>query len=114
LLCGPVPANPAELISSEAMRNLVRDAKLAYNFVVLDSPPLLTVADSRILASMADATVLVVKGGGTPRQEVQYAASQARSAGANLLGVVVNNLDVRFTDFPYYNYGPSEDVPVQA
>jgi capsular exopolysaccharide synthesis family protein len=114
LLCGPVPANPAELISSEAMRNLVRDAKLAYNFVVLDSPPLLTVADSRILASLADATVLVVKGGGTPRQEVQYAASQARSAGANLLGVVVNNLDVRFTDFPYYNYGPSEDVPVQA
>jgi capsular exopolysaccharide synthesis family protein len=109
LLCGPLPTNPAELLSSESMRKLIREATATYNFVVLDSPSLLNVADSRILASMVDATVLVVKGGDTPRQVVQYAESQARSAGANLLGVVVNNLDIRFTDFPYYACNPLED-----
>jgi Mrp family chromosome partitioning ATPase len=96
------------------MRKLIREATAAYDFVVLDSPSLLKVADSRILASMVDATVLVVKGGDTPRQVVQYAESQARSAGANLLGVVVNNLDIRFTDFPYYAYSPLEDRSVEA
>jgi len=114
LLCGSPPTNPAELLSSESMRKLIREATAAYDFVVLDSPSLLKVADSRILASMVDATVLVVKGGDTPRQVVQYAESQARSAGANLLGVVVNNLDIRFTDFPYYAYSPLEDRSVEA
>jgi Mrp family chromosome partitioning ATPase len=96
------------------MGTLIREAKATYEFVVLDSPPLLKVADSRILASMVDATVLVVKGGDTPRQVVQYAESQVRSAGANLVGVVVNNLDIRYTDFPFYAYGPSEDLSLQA
>jgi polysaccharide biosynthesis transport protein len=114
LLCGPPPTNPAELLSSESMRKLIWESTAAYDFVVLDSPSLLKVADSRILASMVDATVLVVKGGDTPRQVVQYAESQARSAGANLLGVVVNNLDIRFTNFPYYAYSPSEDRSVEV
>ena len=114
LLSGSPPANPAELLSSDGMRALIQEAKTSYDFVVLDSPPLLKVADSRILASMVDATVLVVKGGDTPRQVIQYAESQARSAGANLLGVVVNNLDIRYTDFTYYAYGPSEDVSLQG
>jgi len=78
LLGGSVPANPAELLSSDAMRRLVQEAAAAYQFVILDSPPLLNVADSRILASLADSTVLVVKSGDTPRQVVQYAESQAR------------------------------------
>jgi capsular exopolysaccharide synthesis family protein len=114
LLCGPPPTNPAELLSSESMRKLIREAAATYDFVVLDSPSLLKVADSRILASMVDATVLVVKGGDTPRQVVQYAESQARSSGANLLGIVVNNLDIRFTDFPYCAYSSSEDRSVEV
>jgi len=55
-----------------------------------------------------------VKGGDTPRQVVQYAESQARSSGANLLGIVVNNLDIRFTDFPYCAYSSSEDRSVEV
>ncbi len=102
LLCGPVPSNPAELLSSDLMRTLIREATAEFNFVILDSPPLLSVADSRILASMVDATVLVVKGAGTHRQVVQYAKSQVQSAGSNLIGVVLNNLDIRLDDYPYY------------
>ncbi len=94
LLCGPLPVNPAELISSDRMRALLQGATTEYDFVILDSPPLLDVADTRILASVVDATILVVKGGDTPRQVVQYAQSQARAAGANLIGIVLNNLDI--------------------
>jgi succinoglycan biosynthesis transport protein ExoP len=94
LHCGPLPANPAELLSSDRMRALVREATGEYGFVILDSPPLLNVADTRILVSVVDATILVVKGGDTPRQVVQYAESQACAAGANLIGVVLNNLNI--------------------
>ncbi|MBZ5641126.1 MAG: polysaccharide biosynthesis tyrosine autokinase [Acidobacteriia bacterium] len=107
VLSGRPPANPAELLSSEAMRALMYEAAASYQFVVLDSPPLLNVADSRILASLADSTLLVVKCGATPRQVVQYAESQARAAGANLAGVVLNYLNVCNTGYSYQVYHPS-------
>ena len=105
LLCGPLPANPAELLSSDRMRALLQEAATEYTFVILDSPPLLNVADARILASAVDTTILVVKGGDTPRQVVQYAESQARAAGANLMGVVLNNLNFHSNGDSYYAYG---------
>jgi capsular exopolysaccharide synthesis family protein len=111
LLCGPLPLNPAELLSSDAMRALMREATTEYSFVVLDSPPLLNVADTRILASKVDATILVVNSGDTPRQAVQYAGAQMRSAGANLLGVVLNNIDVRFNDYSQFAYRNSKEMP---
>jgi len=104
LLSGPPPVNPAELLSSDRMRALLQEAAKEYDFVILDSPPLLNVADTRILASVVDATILVVKGGDTPRQVVQYAQSQARAAGANLMGVVLNNLNIHSNGDSYYAY----------
>ena len=94
------------------MQALIRETPSGYSFVVFDSPPLLDVADSRILASIADATVLVVKSGGADRQVVQYAESQARSVGANLLGVVLNNIDVRTNDYSYFAYARSAELPL--
>ncbi len=102
LHCGPIPENPSELLSSDRMRALIRESMTTYRFVILDSPPLLNRADSRILGSMVGATILVVKGGDTPRQVVQYAQSQARSVGTNLIGVVLNNLDSSLNDYSYY------------
>lgn len=102
--CGPVPPNPAELLSSERMRTLVREATAEYNFVVVDSPPLLNVADARIAATLVEGVVLVVKGGGTPRELVQRAQLHAHDVGANVIGVVLNNLDVRADDYRYYGY----------
>ena len=104
LLCGPLPVNPAELLSSDRMRALIQQAATEYDFVILDSPSLLNAVDSRILANVAEATILVVKGGDTPRQVVQYAESQARTAGANLIGVVLNNLNIHSNGDSYYAY----------
>jgi capsular exopolysaccharide synthesis family protein len=102
LHCGPIPENPSELLSSDRMRALIQESMATYRFVILDSPPILNRADSRILGSMVGATVLVVKGGDTPRQVVQYAESQARSVGTNHIGVVLNNLDASLNDYSYY------------
>ena len=104
LVCGPLPPNPAELLSSERMRTLLQEAAQEYQFVLVDSPPLLNVADSRILATLVDGLVLVVRGGVTPRELAQRAQSYARDVGANLIGVVLNNLDVRGGDDYYYRY----------
>ena len=104
LVCGPKPPNPAELLSSERMRTLVREATASYDFVVLDSPPLLGVTDSSILATMVEGVVLVIKGGATPREVVGRAQTKARGVGANVIGAVLNNVDVRADDYYYYRY----------
>jgi capsular exopolysaccharide synthesis family protein len=106
LVCGPVPPNPAELLSADRMRSMLDQARGEYQFVVVDSPPLLNVSDSRILATLVEGVILVVKGGVTPRELAQRAQSYAEDVGANLIGVVLNNVDVRSGDdyYRYYRY----------
>ncbi len=104
LVCGPLPPNPAELLSCDRMRTLLREASQEYQFVLVDSPPLLNVADSRILASLVDGVVLVVRGGTTPRELAIRAHAYARDVGAHMIGVVLNNLDLRKGDDYYYRY----------
>ncbi len=99
MVCGPEPPNPGELLSSERMRTLVHEATADYSFVVLDSPPLLDVADARIVAALVERVVLVVQGGATPRKLAQRAQYLVCDAGANVMGVVLNNVDVRSDDY---------------
>lgn len=101
--CGPVPPNPAELLSSERTRTLVVEALEKYTTVVLDSPPILNVADSRILSVLVDGVLLVARGNSTPRELVKRAQAHARNAGANIIGIVLNSVNVHRMD--YYAYG---------
>jgi len=103
LLCGPVPPNPAELLSSKSMGAFLNAAKSEYGFVILDSSPLLTLADSRIIAALVDGVLLVVKSGATPREQVLQSQSSIRSAGANLIGVVLNSVSLHTNG--YYGLG---------
>jgi capsular exopolysaccharide synthesis family protein len=95
LFSGPVPPNPADLLSSEYMRALIREASKDYKFVVLDSPPLLNLADSRILATLVDGVILVVGGGITPRDLVHRAYVSAVDVGSHVLGATINFTDMR-------------------
>lgn len=113
LPCGPIPPNPAELLSSQRMRTLLLEARESYQFVVLDSPPILSVTDSRILATLVEGVILVAKAGSTPREMVQRAHASMRGG---LIGLVLNNLDVRTDDYYYgggYNYGAYNE-PVET
>ena len=102
LVCGPIPPNPAELVSSKRMQALLQKAEANYDFVVLDAPPLLSVEDPRILAALVDGVIMVVKSGATPRELVRRAGVQACQANAKLIGIVLNQIDPLNSDYYYY------------
>lgn len=102
LVSGPIPPNPAELVSSDRMKKLLAEALEEYRFVVVDSPPLLNVADSRILATLVEGVVLVIKGGETPRELARRAQAHASDVGARVIGVVLNNVDMHREEYSYY------------
>ncbi len=105
LVCGTTPPNPSELLSSDRMRALIDDASAAYDLLLLDAPPLLNVADGRILSTMVEGAILVVKGGITPRDMVRRAEIYVMDVGAHLLGVVLNDVDMCRDGYYYSAYG---------
>jgi capsular exopolysaccharide synthesis family protein len=114
LVCGPVPPNPSELLSSQSMGALIRSAKAEYRFIILDSSPILALADSRILAPLVDGVLLVVKSGITSRKQLLHARSGIRGVGGNLIGVVLNSVDTRTNGYYNYgSYGPTADPSSQ-
>jgi capsular exopolysaccharide synthesis family protein len=108
LVCGPLPPNPSELLSSDRMRAFMREAAAQYDFVIVDSPPLLNLADGRILGTMVEGAILVAKGGATPRERVQRAHARLADVGARVIGAVLNDVALeREADYaPYYDYPP--------
>jgi succinoglycan biosynthesis transport protein ExoP len=111
LPCGQVPVNPSELISSDRMRQLLADLADQYDHVLIDSPPLINVTDPVILSTLVDGVVLVVHAGHSTREVVRRARHELASVGAQILGVVLNNLDVQregYGAYPAYKtYGKS-------
>jgi polysaccharide biosynthesis transport protein len=100
---GPIPPNPAELLSSGMMQQLLAEAPTKFDYVVLDSPPVLHVSDSRILAAQVEATVLVAHGAVTPREAVKQAREQLLQVNGNIIGVLLNNVDLSAAGYSYYN-----------
>jgi len=99
---GPTPPNPAELLSSEPLEALFAELRRHFDFIVLDSPPAISVADSMILAAHADGVMLVVHGGVTTRETLKHTTKLMTSVNARILGIVLNNVDVRSVDYKYY------------
>jgi succinoglycan biosynthesis transport protein ExoP len=115
LFCGPVPPNPADLLSSEYMPALIREASKEYKFVVVDSPPLLNLADSRILSTLVDGVILVVGGGVTPRDMVHRAFLSALDAGSHVLGATINFADTRVGYYSsYYQQEEHREPPLKG
>ncbi len=102
LPCGPIPPNPAELLSSNKMKSMLAMLSERYDHILIDSPPLLSVADSVILSTMVDGVILVVHGGKSTRIAARRARQELTSVGAKIFGVVLNNLDVRRDGYNYY------------
>jgi polysaccharide biosynthesis transport protein len=107
LSSGAIPPNPAELISSERMRNLLSELGEQYDHILIDSPPLINVTDPVILSAMVDGVILVVHGGKSTRGVAQRARQDLVSVGAKIFGVVLNNVDMRregYNEYYYYRY----------
>lgn len=100
---GPLPPNPAELLRSHRMQQILDDLKHEADIVLLDTPPTLTVADASILAPRVNGCVLVTKLGSTSRDALIQAVEGMSKTGANLFGVVLNRATPRAGGY-YYNY----------
>lgn len=87
---GPLPPNPAELLNSQRMLEVIEELQEEVDFVLVDTPPVLTVADGAILAPRVDGCILVAEVGGTRREALSESATRMRSTGANLFGIVLN------------------------
>jgi succinoglycan biosynthesis transport protein ExoP len=101
---GRFPPNPAELLGSARMQEILHEAKARFDVVLLDSPPLLAVTDAAVLATMVDGVVLVIRTERTKRDAVRRALGHVRSVRGRLLGVVLNDVDMRSGAY-YGSYG---------
>ena len=99
LPAGALPPNPPELLGGAANRELLASLRDQFDFLVLDSPPVISLADAQVLSSLADGVVLVVSAGTTPRARVQRAEAMLRHVGANVLGVVLNRVQEHQDDY---------------
>ncbi|CAK8717211.1 Capsular exopolysaccharide family [Candidatus Electronema halotolerans] len=101
---GPVPPNPAELLNSTRMVQLVKETQEQFDFVLLDSPPVQQVTDSLALSPIADGTVVVVHAGRTTYEMLDSGIKRLREGHGHLLGIVLNRLKKKHVDRGYYGY----------
>jgi capsular exopolysaccharide synthesis family protein len=101
---GPLPPNPAELLDWEGFDALLERLKEEVDLVVLDSPPVLAVADARILSARADATILVIDSGKTRAGAVRKTLQALENAKATILGVVLNKVRKNANSYEHYYY----------
>ncbi|WP_082233341.1 CpsD/CapB family tyrosine-protein kinase [Halobacillus massiliensis] len=104
LTSGPIPPNPSELLGSKTMGKLLLEARQIYDMIILDTPPVLAVSDSQVLASEVDGVMLVVRSGQTEFSAAERAKELLQQSKANLLGVVLNDREKKSSNY-YYYYG---------
>lgn len=103
---GPVPPNPADLLGSRRMQSVLAHLREHAHVVLLDSPPVLAVADAAILSASVDGVVMVVDSKKTKRRDIQKAREAIEGVGGTILGVVINRLNRRGSlDYYYSHYG---------
>lgn len=119
---GPLPPNPADLLSSHKLADAIAELRTKYKFIVIDSPPVMAATDAVILSVQADGVLLVVRSGETPKEAFTRARELLVSVKCRLLGVVLNAVDSSAPDY-YYSYryypysdgyGPQEPEPTYA
>ncbi len=109
LTSGPIPPNPAEMLNSQRVREFWPMLLQHYDFVLVDAPPVLAVADASILASQMDGVIMVTRYGVTRKDQVQQTRETFQKANANLIGVVLNQAKIGGDDYNYYYYYSGAD-----
>lgn len=101
---GTTPHNPAELLSSKRMKALMEELKEHFDMVIFDSPPVISVADSAIIGSRVDGTILVSRSGFIPRHLCLHAKNALESVHAKVIGCVLNGVRTQHQPYYYYEY----------
>jgi succinoglycan biosynthesis transport protein ExoP len=108
ITAGAIPPNPAELIESKHLMEFIEEARKEYQFIIFDSPPILSTADAAILGSKMDAVLLVYRIGAVSRGLLKRSTTQLEQVKSRLIGVILNgmkpNISPDFQDLKYYRY----------
>lgn len=104
LPCGPIPPNPTELLHAASFERVVEGLARRFDRLIFDSPPALAVADAAVLARVMDGALMVVKAGRTHKPLAQRTVQLLRDARVNVLGAILNDLDVTKRGYGYYAY----------
>ncbi|GMX63480.1 CpsD/CapB family tyrosine-protein kinase [Paenibacillus elgii] len=107
LTSGPIPPNPAEMLASKRMDQLLEDLLQTFDVVLLDSPPVLAVTDAQIVATKCDGVVFVLGSGKVKRYRASKALARLQHVNAKILGVVLNNKPNNNNEETYAYYGAS-------
>jgi capsular exopolysaccharide synthesis family protein len=99
---GALPPNPADLLMSQRMREVLRELRESFDFIVIDSPPIIAVSDAAILSVLCDGSLLVFQGKKTTTPRARRAVERLESVGAPILGVILNGVDMRNPDYIDY------------
>jgi succinoglycan biosynthesis transport protein ExoP len=113
---GPLPPNPADLLSSHKLADALVELRTRFKFIVIDTPPIMAATDAVILSVQADGVLIVVRSGETPKEAFTRTRDLLVSVKCHLLGVVLNAVDSSAPDYYYsyryypysYGYGPQE------
>jgi capsular exopolysaccharide synthesis family protein len=101
---GTLPSNPSEILAGKRFAQLMSALVAGFDRVIIDTPPVMSVTDARILAASADVTIMVVRTNKSTRKICSLAADSLRNVGANLIGVIVNDLPRNAKGYGYYGY----------
>lgn len=101
---GKIPPNPSEMLSSKVMSKLLEELKKEYDYVILDTPPVLLVTDAQILSTKVDGTILVIRAEKTKKQQINKAIGLLKIVNGNLIGTILNDLYIKKKAYNYY-YG---------
>lgn len=107
---GPPPPNPPALLSANRLDTFLDEMAAAFTFVIIDTPPVLPIADARILAAKADGVLLVVRAGSVSRRVLRRAHALLESAGATIVGTVLNATERAAMDTASYRYYDAHDA----
>lgn len=110
LTSGKIPPNPAELVGSEKMSQLFSYLKETYDYIIIDTPPVLSVTDPQLLALKADGTLLVVRAEKTKQKVVQTAFKELKKLKVNVIGSILNDYGKKMGGYSQYYY-QYEDQP---
>jgi succinoglycan biosynthesis transport protein ExoP len=111
---GTLPPNPADLLMSQRMRDVLNELRSSFDFIVFDSPPIIAVSDAAVLSAVCDGVVLVFNGQKTTSPSARRALERLDKVGARMLGVILNGIDIRDPEyFDYRSYYPSNYASVE-
>ncbi|HMS42752.1 MAG TPA: CpsD/CapB family tyrosine-protein kinase, partial [Pyrinomonadaceae bacterium] len=108
---GPIPPNPAELLSSNEMKNLLTFLKTNYKHVIIDSPPAISFTDAAILSTLVDGVVLVARAGKSSIHLIRRFKQRLGNIGARIYGVVLNGIKSSSVEYGYYGYSYNYYAP---